>query len=149
MTGASAHAMPSPPVRVIAARTVGLVLAGVAMWDAAGLLYLGDEAVASPTWAVLRAFPGAEAMGLIYLATSVVLIYALARPGELLAWVLAGGMALYLTVAAMMFASWAVVGDVVWTAPSKPLALALLWYLVLRARPISHAHLEAARPGRR
>lgn len=139
---------PSPPVRVIAARTVGFVLAGVALWDGAGLVQGGDGAVSTPTWAVLRAFPGTQAMGLLYLATAVILFYALLRPGEILAWVLAGGMALYLTVTAMFFAAWAVVGDIVWTAPSKTTAIAIFWFLVLRARPIPPAS-EAPRPGRR
>lgn len=128
------------PVRVITARAVGFVLAGVALFDGAGLVYGGDDAVQSPSWAVLRTFPGAEVVGLIYLATAVILIYALARPGELLAWVLSGGMCWYLVVAASFIASWAVTGgQVVWPALSKPLALAVLWLLVLLAKPITPA----------
>lgn len=127
---------PRPEVRVITARAVAFVLAAVALWDGAGLARGGDDAVQTPTWAVLRAFPGAEVMGLIYLATGAILVYALARPGELLAWVLSGGMALYGLVAASFFASWVVEGQVVWTAPSKPIGLAVIWWLVLRARPI-------------
>lgn len=127
----------SAPVRVITARAVAFVLAGIALWDGAGLARGGDDAVQTPSWAVLRAFPGSEVMGLLYLATAAILVYALARPGELLAWVLSGGMALYGLVAASFFASWAVVGQVVWTAPSKPVGLAVIWWLVLRARPIS------------
>lgn len=128
------------PVRVIAARTVGYVLAGVALWDGAGLLRGRDGAVRTPSWAVLRTFPGTTAMGLIYLATAVMLIWALARPSALLAYVLAGGLFLYLIVAASFFASWGIAGgQVVWTAPSKPVALAVLWLLVLRARPINPA----------
>lgn len=130
----------SAPVRVIAARTIGFLLAAIAVWDGAGLLRGGDAAVRTPSWAVLRAFPGTTLMGLIYLGTAVILIYALARPSELLAWVLSGGMFLYLVVAASFFASWVVThGQIVWTAPSKPMALAVLWLLVLRARPINEA----------
>lgn len=137
---ATAHPVATAPVRVIAARTVAFLLAAVAMWDGAGLLRGGDGAVRTPSWAVLRTFPGAPTMGLIYLGTAVILLYALARPTVLLAFVLAGGMFLYLTVAASFFASWAVTGgQIVWTGPSKPLALAVLWLLVLRARPINPA----------
>lgn len=138
---------PSPTARVITARAVGLVLAGVALFDGAGLLYGGEGAVQTPSWAVLRAFPGPEVMGLIYLATAVILIYALARPGELLAWVLSGGMCLYAVVAASFVASWWVTdGEVVWPALSKPLGLCLFWLLVLLAKPISPA--EAVPHGR-
>jgi hypothetical protein len=141
-------AQPGPPVRVITARAVGLVLASVALWDGAGLIAGRDAAVQTPSWAVLRAFPGTTAMGLIYVATAVILIYALARPGELLAWVLSGGMCLYLVVAVSFFASWAVTGgQIVWTAPSKPLGLAVFWLLVLLARPIPPA-MEAPTRGR-
>ncbi len=127
-----------PPVRVITARAVGFVLAGVALFDGAGLIYGGDGAVQSPSWAVFRAFPGPGVMGLIYVATALILIYALARPGELLAWVLSGGMFLYLIVAGSFIASWAVTGgQIVWPSLSKPLALAVLWLLVLLAKPIT------------
>jgi hypothetical protein len=126
------------PVRVITARAVGFVLAGVALWDGAGLVYGGDQAAQTPSWAVLRAFPGAEVMGAIYLTTAIILIYALARPGELLAWVLSGGMCLYLVVAASFAASWvATGGQIVWPALSKPVGLSVLWLLVLLARPIT------------
>ncbi|WP_137160078.1 hypothetical protein [Blastococcus sp. CCUG 61487] len=127
-------------MRVITARAVGFVLAGVALFDGAGLLYGGDSAVQSPSWAVFRAFPGPETVGLIYLTTAVILIYALARPGELLAWVLSGGMVWYLVVAASFVASWLVTGgQVVWPALSKPLSLTVLWLLVLLAKPITPA----------
>jgi hypothetical protein len=138
----------SPPVRVIAARTVGYVLAALALWDGAGLVLGGASAVRTPTWAVLRAFPGPEVMGLIFIATAIVLLFCLAVPGELLAWVLAGGMCLYLTIAGFQVAAWVLVGDVVWTAPSKNVAIAVFWLLVLRARPITPTS-EASRPGRR
>lgn len=145
----TAHGQPAAPVRVVTARAVGFVLAGIALFDGAGLVYGGDAAVQTPSWAVLRTFPGPEAMGLIYLTTAVLLIYALARPGELLAWVLSGGMCLYITVAGSFYASWAVTGgQVVWTAPTKLLGLAAVWGLVLFARPITFAP-EAAQPGRR
>jgi hypothetical protein len=138
-----------PGVRVITARAVGFVLAGVALFDGAGLVYGGAALVQSPSWAVLRAFPGPEVMGLIYLAIAVALIYGLARPGELLAWVLSAGMCLYATVAVSFLASWAVTGgQVVWTAPSKMVALSALWGLVLFARPISPTS-EAPPSGRR
>jgi hypothetical protein len=133
-----AAASPGAPVRVITARAVGFVLAAVALYDGSGLVYGGDSAVQTPSWAVLRSFPGPVVMGLIYLATAVILVYALARPGELLAWVLSGGMCLYAVVAVSFFASWAVTsGHIVWTAPSKPTALAVLWLLVLLAKPIN------------
>jgi hypothetical protein len=123
---------------VITARAVGFVLASVALFDGAGLVYGGEAAVQTPSWAVLRAFPGPVIMGLIYLATAVILIYALARPGELLAWVLSGGMCLYIVVAASFLASWWVTGgQVVWPGLSKPLGLAALWLLVLLAKPIT------------
>lgn len=147
-------AVPTPPppqVRVITARAVGILLSCVALWDGCGLTAGREGAVQTPTWAVLDAFPGPLAVGLIYLATGLILLYALARPGELLAWVLSGGMCLYLAVAASFFASWAVThGRLVWTAPSKPLALAVLWLLVLLARPVpTHDAPEATRTVRR
>jgi hypothetical protein len=128
----------NPAVRVITARAVGFVLAGIALFDGAGLVYGGDGAVQTPSWAVLRAFPGPEVMGLIYLATALILVYALARPGELLAWVLSGGMCLYAVIGLSFFASWGVThGQVVWPAVSKPFGLAAIWLLVLLAKPIT------------
>lgn len=148
---ADRSAAPPAPVRVITARAVGIVLACVSLWDGSGLLGGRDAAVQTPSWAVLRAFPGTTAMGLIYLVTAVVLLWALARPGELLAWVLSGGLFLHLAVGASFFASWAVThGHIVWTAPSKPLALAVLWLLVLLAKPVSDIDAsEATRTPRR
>lgn len=144
------HPQPSQPVRVITARAVAFVLAGVALWDGAGLAGGGDSAVRTPSWAVLRAFPGPEVMGVIYLITAAVLIYALARPGELLAWVLSGGMALYGLVSVSFLISWALPGgEVVWTAPSKTTGLAVIWWLVLKAKPITEFAPEAPAPGRR
>jgi hypothetical protein len=132
---------------VITARAVAAVLVAVALFDGAGLVYGGDQAVQSPSWTVLRTFPGPEVMGAIYLATAIILVFALARPGELLAWVLSGGMCLYLVVAASFAASWVVTGgQIVWPALSKPLSLAALWLLVLLAKPISPT--EAGAHGR-
>lgn len=140
---------PPPPVRVITARAVGFVLAGVALWDGLGLLGGRDAAVQTPSWAVLRAFPGTGVMGGIYLVTALILVYALLRPSVLLAYVLSGGMCLYVMVAASFFASWRLTGGhIVWTGPSKPLALAVLWALVLFARPIPTV-AEAHRTRRR
>lgn len=134
----AAHPQTSPAVRVITARAVGFVLAGIALFDGGGLVYGGDQAVQTPSWAVLRTFPGPVTMGLIYLATAVILIYALARPGRLLAYVLSGGMFLYVVVALSFLGSWWVTGgQVVWTGLSKPLGLAVLWLLVLLAKPIN------------
>lgn len=126
------------PVRVITARAVGFVLAGIALFDGAGLVYGGAGAVQGPSWAVLRTFPGAGPMGLIYLATAVILIYALARPGKLLAYVLSGGMFLYFIVGLSFIASWKVTGgQIVWPALSKPWGIAVFWLLVLLAKPIT------------
>lgn len=136
-------------MRVITARAVGFVLAGVALFDGAGLVYGGDAAVQTPSWAVFRAFPGPEVMGLIYIATALILVYALARPGVLLAYVLAGGMCLYVAVAASFVASWVVTGgQIVWPGLSKPLGLAALWLLVLLAKPITLPAPEASQHGR-
>lgn len=139
----------SPAVRVVTARAVALVLAAVAIWDGMGLAIGGDSVVQTPTWAVLRAFPGPVLMGVLFLTTAGILLFALAQPGELLAWVLAGGMALYAVQAAMFMASWTLGAGIVWTAPSKPVALAVLWLLVLRARPFTDPTAEGLRPGRR
>ncbi len=144
----SASTQASPAVRVITARAVGFVLAGVALFDGAGLVYGGDSAVQTPSWAVFRAFPGPEAMGLIYIATALILVYALARPGILLAWVLSGGFCLYLVVGGSFIASWAVTdGQIVWPALSKPWGLAAIWLLVLLAKPISLPAPEASQHG--
>lgn len=129
-----------PTARVITARAVAVVLASVAIFDGAGLVYGGDSSVQTPSWAVLRTFPGAVTMGLIYLATGVILIYALARPGRLLAYVLSGGMFLYFIVGLSFIASWKVTGgQVVWTSLSKPWGLTAFWLLVLLAKPITPA----------
>lgn len=141
----------APGVRVITARALGLLLAAAALWDGVGLLVGGDSSVQTPSWAVLRAFPGTLLMGLIYTGTALALLYSLARPGELLAWVLSGGAFLYASVAVSFFASWLVThGQIVWTAPSKPLAFAVLWLLVLLARPVPTLNAtEAHRTPRR
>lgn len=137
------------PVRVVTARALGFVLAGVALYDGSGLVYGGDGAVQTPSWAVFRAFPGPEVIGLIYIATAVVLIYAMARPGVLLAYVLSGGMCLYLVVGGSFIASWVTTGgQIVWPALSKPWGLAAIWLLVLLAKPISLPAPEASQHGR-
>lgn len=133
----------APPPRVIAARSVAVALVAVAVYDGLGLVRGRDGVVNTPTWAVLREWPTALGLGLLYLALAAAVTVALFRGGLALAGSLSAGLFLYLFVAGGMAAGFVATGDVVWPAPAKPLLIAGLYLIVLKARPVTElCHLD-------
>lgn len=133
MTGGS---IPGRPAKVITVGSVLAVLVGVALWDGGALLYGGDAAVATPTWAVLHAFPGARLVGLTYIVIGLAVAFGLgftARPLVLI-WAVTFAAWVYAMVLVSFLVSWSWTWpDIVITAPTKPAALAALFWLVRRA----------------
>lgn len=125
---------------MITVGSVLCVLVFVALWDGFGLLvdHLvdGPNAVPTPTWAVLNAFPGPAIVGLTYIALGFGVAFAAgfeARPTWLV-WVVTFGAWMYGAVAVSFLLSWFWTWpEIVVTSATKPILLSVLYVLVRRS----------------
>lgn len=127
------------PSKAVAARTIAWILVGVAAYDGAGLLYGGDHVASSPTYNVLAQVPyGMRTWGVLLLAGAVAVAWGIGRDGaghpRALNITLAGGVGYYIFWGSVIVFTWLRLGYIpAWTALSKPLLLAVLYYVCARA----------------
>lgn len=119
---------------------IAWILAFAATWDSIGFISGGNDVARAVSLTMVRALPGgARTAGIPLLVIAGFLIFGLGRRGgRALTWALTAGATYYTFWAASMFASWIVYGIDAWSAPSKSLVIAALYYLIARTSPHPH-----------
>lgn len=130
-----------PTYRWLMCCVLAWLLVFVAGWDAIGFLVGGASVARATAFTLVNDVPqGLRIVGLVLLVIDGMMIFGLGRKGgKALSWSLTAGVTFYVFWAAVMFAGWAVTGEIdAWGAPGKSLAIAVIYYLIARTSPHPH-----------
>lgn len=117
------------------------LLIGAAVWDGASLAFGPAHYFSSPSYFAVRALPGLRPLGFALLIIAVTFTYTLGAPNRTrLCWVLIAGFVYNLYWLAALVYSWATVGVVAPTGPTKALVFAGLYLLLV-------THIDERRGG--